>query len=138
LHDGGWAAQIVGLHEKARKHFAAQMVDPVAHAVSYYEAMAAQAEANQARADYLSNELTEAFRAGPERLVSTPGYGERQPFTEAWAVLQDMFASEQGDDILRDVTKLIGERLVVGDALAVSIVKRVCDAHAGYHSGDSV
>lgn len=114
-----------------------QHLEPVTDAARYYAAMAAQAVANQAHAAYLRNELTEAFSAGPERLVSTPGYGERQPFTEAWAVLQDMFASEQGDDILRDVTKLIGQRLVVGDALAVSIVKRVCDEHASYHAGDA-
>jgi len=115
-----------------------QTIEPVTDAARYCAAMAAQAQATQAHAAYLRNELTEAFRAGPNRLVSTPGWGAEKRFAACWAVLQDMFASEQGDDILRDVTKLIGQRLVAGDELALSIVKRVCDEHADYHSGDSV
>ena len=115
-----------------------QHLNPITDADQHLSAIEVSANVVAEHADYLRKELAKAFRDGPESMVSTPGYVQRQPVTECWEVLQDMFATEQGDDILRDVTKLIGERLIEGDALAKSIVKRVCDGHAEYHAGDSI
>lgn len=116
---------------------AAEHIDPVTHAARYYAAMAVQAQAVAAHGEYLRSELLEALREDANRLVSTPGYGPRQPRTEVWAVLQDLFASEQGDSILRDMTTLLGQRIKAGDPVALRIAGMVCDEHAAIHQGDA-
>lgn len=113
-----------------------QHLNPIEAAARNYAAQEARSAALWAHHAQLKAELLTAIQTHPGILVSTPGFGPLQSATAVWAVVQDTFAGREGDAILQDLIKLLGQRIKAGDELAASIGNRLAQQHADFHADE--
>jgi hypothetical protein len=80
--------------------------------------------------------LTRALKAGrPDAKVPTPFLGRKNASAPLWLVVCERLSDHDGEDLVRKITKLIGDEAASGNKEARGIVDQLAMGYADQNSG---